>query len=66
VIAAREAARDKTGYSDQAAIHAFDRILREQTPRIGYWLDTSGLTIPETVEAILSNLADSALTDSSS
>jgi predicted kinase len=56
VVAAREAARDKTGYSDQTAILAFDRILREETPRIGYWLDSSQLTIPETVEAILSNL----------
>jgi chloramphenicol 3-O-phosphotransferase len=61
VVAAREAARDKTGYSDQAAILAFDRILREETPRIGYWLDTSELTIPETVDAILSNLAQAKL-----
>jgi hypothetical protein len=57
VIAAREAARDKTGYTDQAAIQAFDHILREQTPRTGYWLDTSELTIAETVDAIISNFA---------
>jgi chloramphenicol 3-O-phosphotransferase len=60
VIVAREAARDKTGYSNQADIQAFDRVLRQQTPRIGYWLDTSELTIPETVEVILTNLAASA------
>jgi chloramphenicol 3-O-phosphotransferase len=61
VIAAREAARAKTGYSDQAAIQAFDRILREQTPRIGYWLDSSELTVAETVETILGNFTRAAI-----
>jgi predicted kinase len=57
VIAARDAARDKTGYPNYAALQAFDRVLREETLRIGYWLDTSELTVPETVEAILGNIA---------
>jgi predicted kinase len=63
VVAAREMARDKTGYADQAAIQAFDRILREETPRIGYWLNTSELTVPETVEAILHNFTHARVTD---
>jgi predicted kinase len=57
VVAAREAARAKTGYSDEAAIHTFDRVLRDETPRTGYWLDSSDLTIVETVDNILRNLS---------
>jgi predicted kinase len=56
VIAAREAARAKMGYPNESTIHTFDRVLREQTSRIGYWLDSSDLTIPETVDRILHNL----------
>jgi hypothetical protein len=29
------------------------RGLREETPRIGLWLDTSDMTVDETVDAIL-------------
>lgn len=54
VIAAREAARPKTGYPDLASVLAFDRFLREETPRIGYWLDNSDFSLEETVEKILS------------
>lgn len=53
VVAAREAGRAKTGYGDGWTVDALDRGLRAQTPRIGLWLDTSGLTVGETVEAIL-------------
>ena len=56
VVAAREAARAKIGYPNESAIHSFDRVLREQTPRIGYWLDSSDLTIAETVDHILHDL----------
>lgn len=56
VIAVREQARNKTGYSNQAAIDAFDRVLRSETPRIGLWLDTSELTVAQTVESILAHL----------
>jgi predicted kinase len=41
VIAARDAAR---------------RVLRSETPQLGYWLDSSDLTIAETVDRILLNL----------
>jgi chloramphenicol 3-O-phosphotransferase len=53
VVAARESARGKTGYADRAAVEAFDRALRAETPRVGYWLDTSELTLAETVDAIV-------------
>lgn len=56
VIAAREQARDKTGYSDRAAVDAFDGLLRAATPRIGYWLDSSDLSVAETVAAIVTHL----------
>jgi predicted kinase len=56
VVAARESSRSKTGYSDAAAIRAFDQVLRLETPRIGYWLDSSDLTVAETVDAILRQL----------
>ncbi|NLD71712.1 MAG: AAA family ATPase [Chloroflexi bacterium] len=61
VIAAREAARAKTGYADAAAIRAFDEVLRRQTPRLGYWLDSSALTVAQTVDRILEHLQDAVI-----
>jgi predicted kinase len=55
-IAAREAARPKQGYTDAGAILAFDHALREETPRLGHWLDTTTLTVAETVDQILALL----------
>jgi predicted kinase len=55
VVAAREAGRPKTGYGD-LSVADFDRVLRAETPRLGWWLDTSDLTIPATVDRILANL----------
>jgi predicted kinase len=52
VVAVRDLARRKTGYPDRAAVDAFDHILRFETPRIGYWLDNSDLSIAETVDRI--------------
>ena len=60
VIAARALARAKTGYVDEASLLAFDRILHTQTPRIGYWLDSSDLTVAETVDRILAYLSQQA------
>src|SRR5262249_13439331 len=64
VVAAREAARAKMGYSDESAVHAFDRVLRAETLRNCYWLDSSDLTIVETVDRILENLAQSSVVPS--
>lgn len=56
VVAAREAARGKTGYGDREAVDAFDRVLRAETPRLGLWLDSSELTVDQTVSSILAGL----------
>jgi chloramphenicol 3-O-phosphotransferase len=60
-IAAREAARPKKGYGDPAWIAQFDQVLREETPRIGLWIDSSALTVEETVDQILANLEQARL-----
>ncbi|WP_029192804.1 AAA family ATPase [Paenibacillus harenae] len=48
----REAARSKKGYGLWTAA-GLDRVLREETPKIGMWLDSTGLTPEETVNEIL-------------
>ncbi len=48
----REAQRGKTGYSGFPVEALYNAFLRE-TPRIGFWLDTSNQTPEETVKAIL-------------
>jgi predicted kinase len=52
-VAAREAGREKTGYGAAWTVEALDTELRTRTPRIGLWLDTTGLTVRQTTEAIL-------------
>nr|WP_073752899.1 AAA family ATPase [Streptomyces sp. CB03234] len=56
VVAAREEGRAKTGYGGGWTPELLDRGLREETPRIGLWLDTSELTVEGTVDAILAGL----------
>ncbi|MDN0197141.1 AAA family ATPase [Streptomyces sp. S.PNR 29] len=51
-VAAREAGRAKTGYGAWT-VEALDAALRESTPRLGLWLDTSTMAVGETVDAIL-------------
>jgi predicted kinase len=51
-IAAREAARAKDSY-DAWTVAQLDHGLRNDTPRLGLWLDTSDQTPEETVEEIL-------------
>jgi len=60
-VAEREAGRDKRGYTNEAEISSFDRVLREATPRIGLWLDTTHLSVDETVDRIFENLAAAAV-----
>jgi cytidylate kinase len=52
VVAVRERTRPKSGYADEADVAAFDRILHTETPRVGYWLDTSEMTVSATVDRI--------------
>ncbi len=59
VLAAREAARPKTAYRGSDTPAAMDAALREETPRLGLWLDTSDQTPEETVDEILRRRDDS-------
>lgn len=56
VVARREEGRAKTGYADAWGVAELDRALRDETPRLGLWLDSSELTVAATVDAILANL----------
>lgn len=56
VVAQREVGRSKTGYRDVADVASFQHVLREETPRIGLWVDSSALTVEETVAKILAQL----------
>jgi hypothetical protein len=49
---AREAARAKDSY-DAWTVAQLDQGLRNDTPRLGLWLDTSDQTPAETVDEIL-------------
>jgi gluconate kinase len=56
-IRQREQERDQVAYApDRWSVSGLQAILREQTDRIGLWLDTTGQTAEQTVEAILSDL----------
>lgn len=58
----RQAERGKVAYKEgDETIHELDRSLRLHTPRLGYWIDTSSLTVDETVDTIVRELA---ITDS--
>ncbi|MBC8170415.1 MAG: phosphotransferase, partial [Anaerolineae bacterium] len=52
VVAQREAGRNKTGYGAWTPAD-LDAGLRNDTPRIGWWLDTSTLSVEETVAMML-------------
>lgn len=52
-IARREAGRGKSGYRNRAEIAAFEQMLRDETAQIGTWVDSSDLSVGETVERIL-------------
>ncbi|GAA5127119.1 AAA family ATPase [Pseudonocardia adelaidensis] len=51
-VAVREAGRGKQAYGPWT-VEALDRSLRAETPRVGLWLDSSELSVAETVEEIL-------------
>jgi predicted kinase len=52
-IAHREANRGKSGYKNTAEIARFDKVLREDTPKLGTWVDSSSLTLRETVDQVI-------------
>lgn len=57
VLARRDMGRHKRGYGDGWTPEMLDRQLRESTQGIGLWLDTSDLTVDETVERIMDHVA---------
>lgn len=57
VLESREQGRGKVGYGGGWTPEELDRELRESTPRIGLWLDSSALTVDETVDRILAACA---------
>lgn len=52
VVAKREAERSKKGYGIWT-VEALDQLLRNETPRLGMWLDSSELSPEETVDEIM-------------
>ena len=59
--AERAARRGKIAYKPgDEGIAALDRALRYATPRLGYWLDTSALSVAQTVADIRANLDGAA------
>jgi predicted kinase len=56
-IEQRERERGKIAYGpDRWSVGGLQTLLREQTDRIGLWLDTTGLSAEQTVAAILADL----------
>ena len=54
VVLEREAVRPKTAYgSGRVTVDDFDTALRQTTPHVGLWLDSSGQTPQETVAEIV-------------
>lgn len=56
-VAEREAGRAKSGYGSWT-VGGLDHVLRATTPRLGLWLDSTGQTPEETVDAILDRLGE--------
>ncbi len=62
IVETREAVRPKTAYQPDGPTPVdLDRYLRENTPRIGLWLDTSDQTPDETVNEILARRAEATV-----
>ena len=55
VLEARDRDRGKRGYGSWSAAE-FHRHVLEDTPRLGLWIDTSGLTVEATLDRVTSGL----------
>ena len=56
----RDAGRQKVAYRDWTP-ELLDHELRSNTPRLGLWLDTSTLTVEQTVDTIVARLSEAAV-----
>jgi len=59
-VVAREARRGKRAYGPWT-VAALDHALRAETPRLGLWLDSSRLSVDETVEEIVGRTDESLI-----
>ncbi|MEV0613786.1 AAA family ATPase [Nonomuraea sp. NPDC050404] len=57
----RERARAKSGYGGGWTIAQLDASLRQETARIGLWLDTSRQSVEETVDEIISRAEEAVI-----
>ncbi len=55
-VARRESNRGKTGYGGGWTPAQFDQALRTETPHLGLWLDSSNLSVEQTVDAIFAQI----------
>lgn len=55
VVVRRQHERGNTGYGGWS-VSDFDTLLRDGTPRLGLWVDSSELSVEETVDAVLRDL----------
>jgi chloramphenicol 3-O-phosphotransferase len=56
----RDKSRHKQTYSSWTP-EGLDRALREETPRLGLWLDSSNLSLSETVDAIFARIDEAKI-----
>ncbi|MGR6913176.1 AAA family ATPase [[Actinomadura] parvosata] len=57
----REATRPKIGYGGGWTIAQLDAALRQETPRIGLWLDTTRQSVADTVDEILARAGEAQI-----
>ena len=58
-VAERDRGRQKTAYGDHWNVGELRDVLRLETARLGLWLDSTGLSAEQTVDAILGDLGAS-------
>jgi chloramphenicol 3-O-phosphotransferase len=63
VVTQREARRHKVGYTSWSP-DSLDRELRTNTPKIGIWLDTSDLTLEQSVDSIMTRIEEAVVPSS--
>lgn len=57
IVEWRDAHRHKRGYDGDWTVAQLDRILHDETPRVGIWIDNSDQIPEQTVEAILARIS---------
>ena len=63
VLIEREQARPKTGYTDSITVPMLVSAVRDETPRIGLWLDNGGQSVAESAAEIVRRLDSDAVVD---